>query len=80
MIAGNATGNRSTSHRRPGSKGAWLTSRSAAGTWSEVPVTALRYCTTLLLPSVEPPIGAPSGSGRPAVGMPSRCSSARIAR
>ncbi|MFM8496049.1 MAG: PEP-CTERM sorting domain-containing protein [Planctomycetia bacterium] len=30
------------------------------------------YCTTLLLPSVEPPIGAPSGIGRPAVGTPSR--------
>ena len=39
-----------------------------------------RYCTTDLLPSVEPPIGAPSGSGRPAVGMPSRWSSSRIWR
>lgn len=39
-----------------------------------------RHCTTDLLPSVEPPIGAPSGSGRPAVGMPSRCSSSRTWR
>jgi hypothetical protein len=39
-----------------------------------------RHCTTLLLPSVDPPIGAPSGSGRPAVGIPRRWSSARIAR
>ena len=39
-----------------------------------------RHCTTDLLPSVEPPIGAPSGSGRPAVGMPSRWSSSRTWR
>ena len=38
------------------------------------------YCETLLLPSVEPPIGAPSGRGRPAVGTPSRWSSARTSR
>lgn len=38
---------------------------------------ATRHCTTDLLPSVEPPIGAPAGMGRPAVGMSSRCSSSR---
>ena len=38
------------------------------------------YCTTDLLPLVEPPIGAPAGSGRPAVGMSSRWSSSRTCR
>ena len=54
-------------HRRVSISGLRPAKRTAARSrWPEP------YCTTDLLPSVEPPIGAPSGSGRPAVGTPSR--------
>ena len=39
-----------------------------------------RYCTTDLLPSADPPMGAPSGSGRAAVGIARRCISSRSRR